>query len=45
MRQGRHRKELQKSVRAENNKDKPKENPDDDGEYLHEMIFSRSRGV
>jgi hypothetical protein len=45
MRQGRHREELQKPVRAENNKNEPKESPNDDGEYLHGMMFPRSRGV
>jgi len=44
-RQGRHREELQKPVRAENNKNEPEENPDYYGEYLHEMMFPRIRGV
>jgi len=45
MRQGRHWEELQKPVRAENNKDESKENPDNDGEYLYGKMFPRSRGV
>jgi hypothetical protein len=36
---------LQKPVRPENNKDEAKENSDDDGEYLHGIMFPRSRGV
>jgi hypothetical protein len=34
MRQGRHWEELEKPVRAENNKDEPKENPHDDGKFF-----------
>ena len=41
VRQRRHRKELQKPVRAKNDEDKAKKNPDDDGEYFHGMMFSQ----
>lgn len=41
VRQGRHREELQKPVRAKDNEDQTKENPDNDRDYFHGMMFSQ----